>query len=173
VRYLTLIVTQKSFLISISLCVTCINPSRFSSVRWTLVLIWLSAWQHLLVEIVYTTKYYPQKQPCLLISRFDPRQRRKDFASILLSRPALWTIQRLIQFVPGVLSPRVKRGPFLTLTTHPHLLPRSRMIRIYTSSPQALSTLDIKVPQYLKECMRAAKEHIRGLRIENSWHRMQ
>jgi hypothetical protein len=31
--------------------------------------------------------------------------------------------------------PRVKRGLGVTLTTHPHLVPRSRMIRSYTSSP--------------------------------------
>jgi len=35
----------------------------------------------------------------------------------------------------GVLSPGVKRGWGVTLTTHPHLVPRSRMSRSYTSSP--------------------------------------
>jgi hypothetical protein len=35
----------------------------------------------------------------------------------------------------GVLSPGLKRGRGVTLTTHPHLLPRSRMSRSYTSSP--------------------------------------
>jgi hypothetical protein len=35
----------------------------------------------------------------------------------------------------GVLSLGVKRGQGVTLTTHPHLLPRSRMSRSYTSSP--------------------------------------
>jgi hypothetical protein len=35
-----------------------------------------------------------------------------------------------VQWVPGV-----KRGSGVTLTTHPHLVPRSRMSRSYTSSP--------------------------------------
>jgi hypothetical protein len=39
------------------------------------------------------------------------------------------------QWVPGVLSPGVKRGRGVTLTTHPHLVPRLRMSRSYTSSP--------------------------------------
>jgi hypothetical protein len=37
----------------------------------------------------------------------------------------------------GVLSPGVKRGRGVTLTTHPHLVPRLSMSRSYTSSPQA------------------------------------
>jgi hypothetical protein len=40
-----------------------------------------------------------------------------------------------IQWVPGALSPGVKRGRGVTLTTHPHLVPRLRMSRNYTSSP--------------------------------------
>jgi hypothetical protein len=35
----------------------------------------------------------------------------------------------------GVLSPGVKRGRGMTLTTHTHLVPRLRMSRSYTSSP--------------------------------------
>jgi hypothetical protein len=35
----------------------------------------------------------------------------------------------------GVISPGLKRGRGVTLTTHPHLLPGSRMSRCYTSSP--------------------------------------
>jgi hypothetical protein len=52
-----------------------------------------------------------------------------------VSRPTLGPTQPSVQWVPGVLSPGVKRGRGVTLTTHPHLLPRSRMSRIYTSSP--------------------------------------
>jgi hypothetical protein len=48
-------------------------------------------------------------------------------------RPALGPTP--VQWVPGVLSPGVKRGREVRLTTHPHLVPRSRMIRSYTSSP--------------------------------------
>jgi hypothetical protein len=40
-----------------------------------------------------------------------------------------------IQWVTGVLSPGVKRGRGVTLTTNSHLMPRSRMSRCYTSSP--------------------------------------
>jgi hypothetical protein len=35
----------------------------------------------------------------------------------------------------GGFSPGVKRGWGVTLTTHPHLVPRSRMSKSYTSSP--------------------------------------
>jgi hypothetical protein len=35
----------------------------------------------------------------------------------------------------GSLSPEQKRGRGVTLTTHPHLVPRSRMSRSCTSSP--------------------------------------
>jgi hypothetical protein len=39
----------------------------------------------------------------------------------------------------GVLSPGLKRGRDVTLTTHPpHLVPRSRMSRSYTSCPPKL-----------------------------------
>jgi hypothetical protein len=39
------------------------------------------------------------------------------------------------QWVPGVLSPGVKRGRGVMLTTHPHLVRRLSMSRSYTSSP--------------------------------------
>jgi hypothetical protein len=35
--------------------------------------------------------------------------------------------------------PGVRRGPGVTLTTHPHLVPRSRMSRSYISSPPSVS----------------------------------
>jgi hypothetical protein len=49
------------------------------------------------------------------------------------SRPA--PTQPPVQWLPGVLSPGLNRGRGVTLTTHPHLVPRSRMSRSYTSSP--------------------------------------
>jgi hypothetical protein len=49
-------------------------------------------------------------------SRFDPRQRGKDFSSSLLPRLALGDTQPP---VPGLLSPGLKRGRGVTLTTHP------------------------------------------------------
>jgi hypothetical protein len=51
-----------------------------------------------------------------------------------VSRPALGPTQPPVQWVPGVFSLGVKRGRGVMLTTHPHLVPRSRMSRIYTSS---------------------------------------
>jgi hypothetical protein len=59
-----------------------------------------------------------------------------------VSRPALVPTQCPVQWVPvggGVISPGLKRGRGVTLTTHPHLVPRSIMIRIYVfSSPKRL-----------------------------------
>jgi hypothetical protein len=52
-----------------------------------------------------------------------------------VSRPALGPTQPPFQWVPGVLSPGVKLGQGVTLTTHPHLVPRSRMSRCYSFSP--------------------------------------
>jgi hypothetical protein len=68
-------------------------------------------------------------------SRFDPRKRWKDSPLTSVSRPALGPTQPPVQWVPRVLSPVVKRGRGVTLTTHPDLVPRSRMSRSYTSSP--------------------------------------
>jgi hypothetical protein len=67
-------------------------------------------------------------------SRFDPRQ-GQIFLLAPASRPALGPTQPPIQWVPGVLAPGVKQGRRVTLTTHPHLVPRLRMSRNYTSSP--------------------------------------
>jgi hypothetical protein len=50
-------------------------------------------------------------------------------------RPALGPTQPTIQWVSGVLSLGLKRGRGVTLTTHPHLVPRSRINRSYKSSP--------------------------------------
>jgi hypothetical protein len=43
---------------------------------------------------------------------------------VFVSRPALGPTQSPVQWVPGVLSPGLKRGRGVTLTTHPHLVPR-------------------------------------------------
>jgi hypothetical protein len=51
------------------------------------------------------------------------------------NRNSLEPTQPPVQWVPGVLSPGVKRGRGVTLTTHPHLVPRPWMSRSYTSSP--------------------------------------
>jgi hypothetical protein len=67
-------------------------------------------------------------------SGFDSRRGQRIFPLASVSRPALGPTQPPVQWVPGVLSPGVKRGLGVTLTTHPHLVPRSRMSRSYTSS---------------------------------------
>jgi hypothetical protein len=51
-----------------------------------------------------------------------------------MSRLVLRYTQPPVQWVPGVLSPGVKSGRGVTLTTHPHLVSRSRINRSYTSS---------------------------------------
>jgi hypothetical protein len=68
-------------------------------------------------------------------SSFDPRQGQRVFPLSSVSRPALGPTQPPVQWVPGVLSPGLKRGRGVTLTTHPHLVLMSRMSRSYTSSP--------------------------------------
>jgi hypothetical protein len=50
-----------------------------------------------------------------------------------VSRPALRPTQPPIQWVPGI-----KRGRGVTLTTHPHIVPRSKMSRSYASPPWRL-----------------------------------
>jgi hypothetical protein len=55
-------------------------------------------------------------------SRFDPRQGHRIFLLAPAYRPALRPTQPPIQWVPRVLSPGVKRGRGVTLTTHPHLV---------------------------------------------------
>jgi hypothetical protein len=50
-------------------------------------------------------------------------------------RQALRPTQPPVQWVPGDLSPGLKRGRGVMLTTHPHLVPRLRMSRTYTSFP--------------------------------------
>jgi hypothetical protein len=68
-------------------------------------------------------------------SRFDPRQRRKDFPSNLsvqtgsVAHPASCTMSI------KVILAWVKRGQSMTLTTHPHLMPRSRIGRNCTHLP--------------------------------------
>jgi hypothetical protein len=65
-----------------------------------------------------------------------PGRGERNFPLASVSRP---TLGPPVQLVPGVLSPELKNGRGVTLTTHPHLVPRSRMSRSYTfSSPKQL-----------------------------------
>jgi hypothetical protein len=59
-----------------------------------------------------------------------PGRGERNLPLTSVSRPGLGPTQPPIQWVPGV-----KRGRGVTLTTHPHLVPRSRMSRSYISSP--------------------------------------
>jgi hypothetical protein len=72
-------------------------------------------------------------------SRFDPRQRQRIFPLTSVSRSVLGPTQPPVQWIPGVHYPGLKRGRGVTLTTHPHLVPRTRMSKSYTSSPPAPS----------------------------------
>jgi hypothetical protein len=85
-----------------------------------------------------------------------------------VSRPALGPTQPPVQWVPGVLSSGVKRGWGVTLTTHPHLVPRSWMSRSYTPlSPSA--SMACSGTAFLlfgtKSCMRLEIQAWGGLRI--------
>jgi hypothetical protein len=53
------------------------------------------------------------------------------------SRPALGPTQPPIQFVPGALSPGVKRGRSVTLTTHPLPVPKLKKEGLHLLSPSA------------------------------------
>jgi hypothetical protein len=55
----------------------------------------------------------------------SPAAEEKGFFLYLVSRPVLGPTQPSLQWVPVVLSPGVKRGQGVMLTTHPHLVPRS------------------------------------------------
>jgi hypothetical protein len=65
----------------------------------------------------------------------EVRRGETIFLVASVSRPALRPTQPLVQWVPGVLSLGLKRVRGVTLTTHPHVVSRSRMSRSYTSSP--------------------------------------
>jgi len=52
---------------------------------------------------------------------------KRIFPLASVSRPALGPTQLPVQWVLGVISPGVKRGRGVTLTTHPHPEPRSWM----------------------------------------------
>jgi hypothetical protein len=66
---------------------------------------------------------------------FRSLQKHRFFTLVSVFRAALRPTQPPVQWVPGVLSLGIKRGLGVTLTTHPHLVPRSRMSRSHNSFP--------------------------------------
>jgi hypothetical protein len=65
------------------------------------------------------------------------------------SRPALGPTQPRLQWVPGALSPGVKRGRGVMLTTHPLLVPRLTKSRSYTSCHRNAPLGSVTGPLYL------------------------
>jgi hypothetical protein len=59
----------------------------------------------------------------------------KDFSSSLRVQSSSEAHPASYPMGTGGPFPGVKRGPGVTLTTHPHLVPRSRMSRSFISSP--------------------------------------
>jgi hypothetical protein len=54
-----------------------------------------------------------------------------------VSRPSLGPTQSPLQWILVVISPGLKRGRGVTLTSRPHLVPGSRMSRNYNSYPSS------------------------------------
>jgi hypothetical protein len=67
--------------------------------------------------------------------------RGKGFFSSFCVQTSSGQTQPPIQWVPRVLSLGVKHAWDVTLTTHPHLVPRSRMKELYFLSPLASAWL--------------------------------
>jgi hypothetical protein len=66
----------------------------------------------------------------------SPAEAKRIFTLASVFRPALRPTQLPVQWVPEVLSPGLKRGRVVTLTTHPYLVPKSRISRsLSTQAP--------------------------------------
>jgi hypothetical protein len=64
-----------------------------------------------------------------------PSRGKRIFPPASVPRPALGPSQSPVQWIPGLVSPELKRCRCVNLTTHLHLVPRSWMSRRYTASP--------------------------------------
>jgi hypothetical protein len=64
----------------------------------------------------------------------SPSEAKENFSSSPCVQTGSGPTQPSVQWVPVVLSPWVNHGRGVTLTTHPHLVPRSKMSRVYTPS---------------------------------------
>jgi hypothetical protein len=72
----------------------------------------------------------------------------KDFSSVLCVQTGSGAHPASCTMGTGSPFPGAKRGRGMTLTTHPHLVPRSRMSRSYTSSPPKRH--QIQSPKFLR-----------------------
>jgi hypothetical protein len=91
---------------------------------------------------------------------FDPRQRQRILPLTSASRPALRPTQPPVQWVPGALSPGLKRGRGVMLTTHPLPVPWLRKSRSYTSCHPNAPLWSVTGPLYLSPLF---ADHIRAL----------
>jgi hypothetical protein len=117
-------------------------------VWYDMVLIWFDMtwfWCDLIGLGLWLWAAISNKSRCIVYSivtgrsGFDPIQRQMSFPLASVPRPALGPTQPPIQWVPVVLPPELKRGRGVTLTTHPHRVPRSWMSRSYILSPPSAS----------------------------------
>jgi hypothetical protein len=110
--------------------------------------VWQASLPVLTIRSEVTCQYNDNREPGSSVSvwlragrpgdRGSIQGKKKEFFSLAaVSRPALGPTQPPVQWVPGVLSPGVKRDQGVTLNTHFHLMPRSWMSRSYKSSPLA------------------------------------
>jgi hypothetical protein len=84
-------------------------------------------------------------------------EKSKIFLFSTASKPALGPTQPPIQWLPGVSSPGREIGRGVKLTTHFHLVPRSRMLELYLHSPICLSGI-LKRQLYLIDCEDVSRE---------------
>jgi hypothetical protein len=95
----------------------------------------LNAFQILLIFNFFNIFYF-----CchinLTIDVRSPAEAKRFFPLACVSRPALGPTQLPVQCLAQVDSPELNRGRGVTLTTHPHLVPRSWMSSSYSSSPR-------------------------------------
>jgi hypothetical protein len=138
---------------STSMCFTC--SRAYTNTPWVMMHVYHRSWcsgyctSLVLKQTRVLSQPFPsdQKSVCIItVSRGSPVSTVSDYGledrgsipdrgrGSSASKPALGPAQPPVQWVPGVLSPVVKRDRGVMLTTHPHLVPRLRMSRNHTSS---------------------------------------